>query len=399
MSHPYSQLSADLKRKCLDYISDHLMDDFDAYLSEEKYDYSDKKYSQENFVHDMDHFLLFGETEFYEPVLEVIEKNLRLNKEEKSVLEEWRKEAINSVFDILEVDKDHLRLRDLVSEAEFTVYTNNDEFPPEIFPAAKEREFLYTNLLPVHGVWFLSGTQNLLGRNLEETIFRKFIQKQPPENCYRHNPEKLRKAFELQKEHYDCFVSTFGADEVIVNGRDVAKIEDAFFRAWYEKKNLPYSPVKINLPSEILDSDEVGVVMDEREGTHYFEEYGKFRKIFSEEEKISEEQEEIFKGYLINDEIPAFVFRRMKERYPEKFKKVIKKLIPRSMFRSDPITDFDSLMDLYKPFWREIFPSVHPLNQYFKKYYYQQSGLDNKVGRNDPCPCGSGLKFKKCCGK
>ncbi len=22
-----------------------------------------------------------------------------------------------------------------------------------------------------------------------------------------------------------------------------------------------------------------------------------------------------------------------------------------------------------------------------------------KVGRNDPCPCGSGGKFKKCCGK
>lgn len=22
-----------------------------------------------------------------------------------------------------------------------------------------------------------------------------------------------------------------------------------------------------------------------------------------------------------------------------------------------------------------------------------------KTGRNDPCPCGSGLKFKKCCGK
>jgi uncharacterized protein YecA (UPF0149 family) len=22
-----------------------------------------------------------------------------------------------------------------------------------------------------------------------------------------------------------------------------------------------------------------------------------------------------------------------------------------------------------------------------------------RVGRNDPCPCGSGKKFKKCCGK
>jgi uncharacterized protein YecA (UPF0149 family) len=23
----------------------------------------------------------------------------------------------------------------------------------------------------------------------------------------------------------------------------------------------------------------------------------------------------------------------------------------------------------------------------------------SKVGRNDPCPCGSGRKYKKCCGK
>ncbi|MDQ1317346.1 MAG: uncharacterized protein QG588_998, partial [Candidatus Poribacteria bacterium] len=23
----------------------------------------------------------------------------------------------------------------------------------------------------------------------------------------------------------------------------------------------------------------------------------------------------------------------------------------------------------------------------------------SKTGRNDPCPCGSGLKYKKCCGK
>ena len=24
---------------------------------------------------------------------------------------------------------------------------------------------------------------------------------------------------------------------------------------------------------------------------------------------------------------------------------------------------------------------------------------DKKVGRNDPCPCGSGKKYKQCCGK
>ena len=24
---------------------------------------------------------------------------------------------------------------------------------------------------------------------------------------------------------------------------------------------------------------------------------------------------------------------------------------------------------------------------------------EKKIGRNDPCPCGSGKKYKKCCGK
>jgi preprotein translocase subunit SecA len=24
--------------------------------------------------------------------------------------------------------------------------------------------------------------------------------------------------------------------------------------------------------------------------------------------------------------------------------------------------------------------------------------VEQKVGRNDPCPCGSGKKYKKCCG-
>jgi SWIM/SEC-C metal-binding protein len=28
----------------------------------------------------------------------------------------------------------------------------------------------------------------------------------------------------------------------------------------------------------------------------------------------------------------------------------------------------------------------------------QPKTADKKVGRNDPCPCGSGKKYKKCCG-
>jgi preprotein translocase subunit SecA len=27
------------------------------------------------------------------------------------------------------------------------------------------------------------------------------------------------------------------------------------------------------------------------------------------------------------------------------------------------------------------------------------AAAEKKAGRNDPCPCGSGKKYKKCCGK
>ena len=29
----------------------------------------------------------------------------------------------------------------------------------------------------------------------------------------------------------------------------------------------------------------------------------------------------------------------------------------------------------------------------------EQAHKEETVGRNDPCPCGSGKKYKKCCGK
>lgn len=34
-----------------------------------------------------------------------------------------------------------------------------------------------------------------------------------------------------------------------------------------------------------------------------------------------------------------------------------------------------------------------------KQYNEDNRAVSTKVGRNDPCPCGSGKKYKKCCGK
>jgi preprotein translocase subunit SecA len=33
------------------------------------------------------------------------------------------------------------------------------------------------------------------------------------------------------------------------------------------------------------------------------------------------------------------------------------------------------------------------------QYRKDVQAVSTKVGRNDPCPCGSGKKYKKCCGR
>lgn len=51
------------------------------------------------------------------------------------------------------------------------------------------------------------------------------------------------------------------------------------------------------------------------------------------------------------------------------------------------------------PQWDKIFTAERKKELYREQ---KQSGTirkEKKIGRNDPCPCGSGKKYKKCCGR
>lgn len=50
------------------------------------------------------------------------------------------------------------------------------------------------------------------------------------------------------------------------------------------------------------------------------------------------------------------------------------------------------------PEWDEIL-SEEKRKEITKKYRESKIVRVEKVGRNEPCPCGSGKKYKKCCGK
>ena len=51
------------------------------------------------------------------------------------------------------------------------------------------------------------------------------------------------------------------------------------------------------------------------------------------------------------------------------------------------------------PMWDNIFTKEKRRELYLIQKKSGTVVVGKKVGRNDPCPCGSGKKYKKCCGR
>ena len=83
---------------------------------------------------------------------------------------------------------------------------------------------------------------------------------------------------------------------------------------------------------------------------------------------------------------------------------IAKELIPVYMFSDE---EFDDKLDQIslegiRKLQKGIAPAARNLHAYALKQRHKDMQVRRKfpkVGRNDPCPCGSGLKYKKCCGQ
>jgi uncharacterized protein len=51
------------------------------------------------------------------------------------------------------------------------------------------------------------------------------------------------------------------------------------------------------------------------------------------------------------------------------------------------------------PQWENLIPAERRKELYKEQKLSKTVVKKEKIGRNDPCPCGSGKKYKKCCGR
>lgn len=142
---------------------------------------------------------------------------------------------------------------------------------------------------------------------------------------------------------------------------------------------------------EVLTDNDLGLSdQEEKEAINHFEEY----TVLDDYDKYKTSIKKLEKDYPVLYALRADLFNKFADRSERKklqgeYKKQLLKyrhILERFFEEEDYDTDYD-YEELDEDDWG---------------YYEPQEPIvreEPKIGRNDPCPCGSGKKYKKCCGK
>lgn len=146
----------------------------------------------------------------------------------------------------------------------------------------------------------------------------------------------------------------------------------------------------------------ISIMMRQMNGIVHFlmEEPGNFEPMFMESERDG-------KTFLIVDDWCEGYLMGMKldpEYWNSVPAEIAEQLIPLYLFGDDEFAEqLDQIsIERIEQFQKAIAPAVLNLNAYALKRRRKDMQVRRdapKTGRNDPCPCGSGFKYKKCCGK
>ena len=146
----------------------------------------------------------------------------------------------------------------------------------------------------------------------------------------------------------------------------------------------------------------VALIADSTSGLHVIPFMDVFLNTFEEEYKNINNYKVCMKKFVTDKQIPPLVLQIANEKYPDKFLLRINEILETNF------SSIDEIIHKYKSFYIEN-PYTSSTLTLYSSYAFKKllAAIDEKgenpknnikVGRNDPCPCGSGLKYKKCCG-
>ena len=355
-----------------------------------------------------------------------LENNKKLSASVKKIVKSLMK-SISSIFEIKRVLQNGFELNNIINEK---TYNAVSLVKMTTFRGMGAGQYVVARIFKFEDAYYLLEISGVLPATRKDDALRYSVAKiiQNPELVYLDNPQKQKEIEKEIKVIYDKFIEFFGTDEIVTTNKFADDLIGSFndFAEGGEKidsqdKIQSLDTYKFFDVSEFNNSYEnflenslggfsshketydVGIIFDKELGLYAVPFYETFNKIFDNPEAV-ENAKECVEFFLNNDKFSANIIRRVAEKHPN-FMEVVNKLLG---------TDytFEELLENYKSRYLEnkIFSSTTVL--YKSKAFSKTLGIIeediekpdlegvdlSKVGRNDPCPCGSGKKFKKCCG-
>ena len=219
--------------------------------------------------------------------------------------------------------------------------------------------------------------------------------------------EKFIKTFDTDiilttNKYADDIIGAFNDGEDIDLTDKISKLETPKFFHVKELDNN-YSNFLENsiggFASHAEDYD-VAVIFDKEKGLYAIPFFETFKAIF--EGKDVENKKGCIEYFLTNDSIPNTILERISSQY-KNFMEIINEVLEENYTFNELINEYKSEYinnKLYSSatvlYCSEVFSNLFDVISSPK--IEQNKAVLEKVGRNEPCPCGSGKKFKNCCG-
>lgn len=348
-------------------------------------------------------------------ILEMFEETTKNKEIAKSLIN-----AQASIYEIKRILKNGFELLNLVNEKTYTVLSLTKMTN---FRGIYAGQFVVARIINFREENYIVEISSILSHSQREDAMRYAVMKlvQDSRLLYKDNEEKENEIKSLIAEMHEKFIKTFGKDEVLTTNKHADDIIGAFNEnepidladkasesvehKFFHVKELDnnYSNFLENslggFASHSQDYD-VAIIFDEEKGLYAIPFYETFNKIF--EGKEIEGKEDCIKYFLENDSISDSILKRVFNKH-KNLMKIINEVLETEY-------SFEELLKEYKSEHLEnvIYSSATVLycsnafSQVFDDISIPKPApiqITEKVGRNEPCPCGSGKKFKNCCGK
>ena len=335
--------------------------------------------------------------------------------------------SFTSLFKVKRVLKNGFEVYNVINEKDYTLTATSRMTEFRGFGVG---QFIVARVFNYENNFYIIELTGHLPESKKEDAMRYAMAKiiHEPYLVYEDNSQKEDEIKSNISTMYNKFLEAFKTDEIITMNKFADEIIGEFNE--YVEDSSPLNiEDKIEEPKELkyfesveFDNDydnfvekslqgfsshkkpyDVGIIYDKENGLYVVPFYKTLTKILEDNSfETVENAKDCIKYFLTSDKISNSILKRIYTKYPN-FLELANKVEETNL-------SFDELLNKYKKMFlshriysqtailysSSVFTST--IDSAIEKE--EKSHIDySNVGRNEPCPCGSGKKFKQCCGK